>query len=205
MTQPAPASTDPTPTPPTGATPPAPTPAPPATPPAAEPTADDKPLGPAGQKALAEEREARKALEAQVKALSPLAKLAEALGVDPSAKAGKSDVEALAERVAAQEKRAAEAELRALRLEVAAEKGLTAGQAARLQGGTRDELVADADELKALFPGAPGPSGTPAPDPTQGARGGVNELQARLAEAEKSGNAKEVIRLKVLIAAQNKK
>jgi hypothetical protein len=204
MTQPV--QTDPTPTPPAGATPPAPAPttdtAPPATPPA-----EDKPLGPAGQKALAEEREARKALEKQVAALAPLAKLAEALGVDPAAKPGKSEVEALAERVSAQERRAADAELRALRLEVAAEKGLTPAQAARLQGASRDELTADADALKALFPAAPGtpvPTGTPAPDPSQGSRGNANELQALIAEAQKKGDVREVIRLKTALAEQRK-
>lgn len=194
-------------TPPPGATPPAPAPTtetPPATPPA-----DDKPLGPAGQKALAAEREARQALEKQVAALAPLAKLAEALGVDPAAKPGKSEVEALAGEVTGIRQELAAERAQRLRLEVAAEKGLTPAQAARLQGADRDALLADADALKALFPAAPGtpPPGTqpPAPDPSQGPRGGVNELQARLAEAEKSGNAKEVIRLKVLIAAQKKK
>jgi hypothetical protein len=195
-------------TPPTGATPPAP--APPTqtepTPPAAAP-ADDKPLGPAGQKALAAEREARQALEKQVAALSPLVKLAEALGVDPAAKPGKSDVEALAERVSAQERDLATERALRLRLEVAAEKGLTAAQAARLQGGSREELSADADALKALFPAAPGtpaPSGTPAPDPTQGTRGNANDLQALLAAAQKTGDVREQIRLKTALAEQRK-
>jgi hypothetical protein len=38
-----------------------------------------------------------------------------------------------------------------LRLTVAAEKGLTPTQAARLKGATKEELESDADELKALF------------------------------------------------------
>lgn len=199
MTQPTP--TEPTTTPPTGVTPPAPTtdPTPPAQP------ADDKPLGPAGQKALETEREARKALEKEMAALRPLVKFAEALGADAAAKGAKSDVQALADEFNSFKARAAEAELRALRFEVAGEKGLTHQQAERLRGATREELAADADALKELFPAAPGPTGTPAPDPTQGARGGVNELQARLAEAKKAGNAREVIRLEVLIAAQKKK
>lgn len=195
MTQPA----EPTTTPPTGATPPAPA------PPADPPPADDKPLGPAGQKALAAEREARQALEKQVAALAPLSKLAEALGLDPAAKPGKSEVEALAERLGNQERELANERGLRLRLEVAAEKGLTPAQAARLQGVDRDALVADADALKALFPstGAP-PSGTPAPDPTQGSRGNANELQALLAEAQKKGDVKESIRLKTLINHQRK-
>ncbi|MFF3142152.1 hypothetical protein ACFVRU_10580 [Streptomyces sp. NPDC057927] len=40
---------------------------------------------------------------------------------------------------------------KALVLEIASNKGLTAAQAARLQGSTKEELEADADALKALF------------------------------------------------------
>ncbi|MEV4037734.1 hypothetical protein [Streptomyces umbrinus] len=40
---------------------------------------------------------------------------------------------------------------KALVLEIASVKGLTAAQAARLQGATKEELEADADALKALF------------------------------------------------------
>ncbi|WDM16745.1 DUF4355 domain-containing protein [Streptomyces lavenduligriseus] len=42
---------------------------------------------------------------------------------------------------------------KALVLEVAAEKGLTPAQAARLQGSTKEELEADADALLSLFSG----------------------------------------------------
>jgi hypothetical protein len=188
---------------------------PPATPaanraqaPATAAATDDKPLGEAGLKALAEERAARKALEQQVAALQPLTKLAEALGVQPGGKAGKTDIEALTERIAAQEKRATEAEMRAVRLEVAAAKGLTPAQAARLQGATREELDADADALKELFPTAPGAgngTGTPAPDPSQGARGGANDLKAAIVAAQQKGDVKESIRLKQVLAAQQRK
>ena len=44
----------------------------------------------------------------------------------------------------------AAADARALRLEVALEKGLPLALARRLDGNTRDEIVADADELKKL-------------------------------------------------------
>lgn len=76
-------------------------------------------------------------------------------------------------RVAAEE-RAAAAELRALRLEVASDKGLTPAQAKRLVGGTRQELEADADEILRDFPIAPAKPDTrsPKPDPSQGARPG---------------------------------
>lgn len=177
--------------------------------PAAPPAADK---GAGGKDAvladLAKERDARQALEKQVAALAPLAELAKALHVKPDQ--GKTDVQTLTDQIGAMQKDLADERLGRLRLEVAAEKGLTPAQAARLTGGTRDELAADADALKALFPGGPagqpgpgGQAGTPAPDPTQGARGGANELQALLKTAQEKGNTREVIRLKTQIAAQN--
>jgi hypothetical protein len=186
--------TEPTTTPETGATPPA-------------GTDPDKPLGEAGQRALAAEREARKALEKQLadqakqfEALAPLKDLAAAIGVKPEQ--GKTDTETLTAQIATLQKQQAEAELRALRLEVAAEKGLTPAQAARLQGASRDELTADADALKALFPGGTSATpGIPAPDPSQGARGGSNELEGLLKAAQEKGNTREAIRLKTAIAA----
>jgi len=214
--------TEPNPTPPTdpGATPPT----SPATTPPAEPAkasaTDDKPLGEAGQKALTAEREARKALEKQLadqaktlEGLKPLQDLAAAIGVKPES--GKTSVETLTEQVAAMRTELGSERLGRMRLEVAAEKSLTPAQAARLQGATRDELAADADALKALFPAAATPPGdpaattttpgTPVPDLSQGARGGANELQALLATAQKDGNTKEAIRLKTLISAQQVK
>jgi hypothetical protein len=53
----------------------------------------------------------------------------------------------LEDRVAEIERQARESETRALRAEVANAKGLTATQAKRLVGATREELEADADEL----------------------------------------------------------
>src|SRR5690606_26093218 len=61
--------------------------------------------------------------------------------------ANKSESEKTAERLSKAEKTAQEAEARALRLEVALEKGLTAAQARRLVGSTKEELEQDADEL----------------------------------------------------------
>jgi hypothetical protein len=65
--------------------------------------------------------------------------------------AQKSAEERATEALTNAEKRAQEAESRALRLEVASEKGLTAAQAKRLVGGTREELEADADDLLENF------------------------------------------------------
>lgn len=204
--------TPPTPTPPAdpGATPPAapPTPPsqPPATPPATGDPAADAMNSDAGKKALAELRAENKTLADRLKALEPLGKLAEALQVKPEP--GKTDTQTLTEQIARMQKDLADERVGRLRLEVAADKGLTPQQAARLTGSTRDELAADADALKALFPaangGAPGTPGTPVPDPSQGSRPGVTQLEAQLAEANKAGNTREAIRLKTLIAAQKR-
>ncbi|KPC89950.1 hypothetical protein ADL27_38705 [Streptomyces sp. NRRL F-6602] len=81
-----------------------------------------------------------------------------------------SDVErAQAEKDAAEtarqtaERERDEARAEALRITVAADKGLTPAQAARLRGTTKEELEADADALKALFG-----TTTPAPSPRSG-------------------------------------
>lgn len=63
----------------------------------------------------------------------------------------KSEGEKLSGRLADAEKRAVEAEKRALRLEVALDKGLNKTQAKRLVGDTEEELASDADELLASF------------------------------------------------------
>lgn len=173
----------------------------------AEPAVAGDGLGDAGKKALAEERAARKELEKQLQALQPLAGLAAALGV--KAAAGQTDVQTLTDQVTAMQQQMKDSELRALRLEVAAEKGLTTAQAGRLVGASRDELAADADQLKTLFPGAPagtpGAAGTPAPDLSQGARGGsVTDLQAALKAAQEKGDVRESVRLKTAIAEHSK-
>lgn len=186
-----------------GATPPTGTPAttPPVggtTPPTTTPPADADGLGEAGRKALAEERAARKELEKQLAALTPLKGLADVLGVKPESK---TDVQALTDQVSTMQRELVDERLGRLRLEVAAEKGLTPAQAARLNGATRDELTADADQLRALFPAqSSGTPGTPAPDPTQGARGGAADLQAAIKAAEQKGDLGESIRLKTQLA-----
>lgn len=63
----------------------------------------------------------------------------------------KSEVEKLRESATAAERRASEAEAKALRAEVAHEKGLSPAQAKRLIGSTREELESDADELLSAF------------------------------------------------------
>jgi hypothetical protein len=77
----------------------------------------------------------------------------------------KSETQKALERAEAAEKAAGESASRALRFEVAAEKGLTAKQALRLLGTTREELEADADELLSILP-----TGTRVPNFDSGAR-----------------------------------
>jgi hypothetical protein len=148
---------------------------PPADPPKAK---DDDGLGEAGKKALAAERKARADAEKE------LAKYRKA--EQDKADADKSELQKAADAREAAEKRATEAELRVLRLEVAAEKGLTATQAKRLVGATRDELIADADDLIASFPapakGEEKPKG-PKPDPSQGSRGDQKTRTTSLGQA----------------------
>jgi hypothetical protein len=148
--------------------PPAPAPAPPAPPadPPADPAAADL-LGEPGKKALAEERAARRAAEAKVAAYEKAEK--------DKADADKSDLQKAADARTAAEERATQAEQRALRLEVAHDKGLTPAQAKRLVGATKEELEADADDILANFPAKPAgptPPAKPKPDPGQGARPG---------------------------------
>ncbi|PWR08582.1 hypothetical protein DKT68_15310 [Micromonospora acroterricola] len=140
---------------------------------------EDKPLGPGGEKALAAEREARKSLEKQLAELAPLRKLAEALGGGDAGK-GKSEVEQITERLAAQEQAIQDEKVARWRAEVQADKKLTAAQAARLQGSSKEELAKDADDLLAAFGGPKDDEdGKDArrrvgmrPDPAQGARPG---------------------------------
>jgi hypothetical protein len=162
------------------------------------PASGDKPLGPNGEKALQAERDARKELEKKLTALAPLEKLAAALGGGDPAKA-KSEIELLTERQTQFEQEVAKEREARWRAEVANEKGLTPTQAGRLRGATRDELVADADAMIADFgitPGKPA-TGSPRPDPSQGARpGGEPDIDQQIREAESKGDVREAIRLK---------
>ena len=135
--------------------------------------APDEPLGEKGLKALQEEREARKALEKQVAEFAPLLELAKGLrGAVPGEEP--SDTDKLAAELEQMKTEVAQERLGRLRLEVATAKGLTAAQAARLQGTTAEELQADADALLALFPTQTTPEAPKGPrgDPAQGARPG---------------------------------
>jgi hypothetical protein len=105
--------------------------------------ASEDTLGDAGKKALEAERRNARAAARERDALA--AKLKEFEDRD------KSEADKAVERAAAAEKRVAELEAQATRLEVAFENGLTPAQAKRLVGSTREELEADAKELLATF------------------------------------------------------
>ncbi|HEY9522557.1 MAG TPA: hypothetical protein VIR33_04910 [Thermopolyspora sp.] len=170
-----------------------------------EPTTATGPeLGDAGKQALDRMKADRDAAKAELKELrdqiktlqerDPVKAIAEALGMNPTEAKGDD----LAATVKQMQQQMRDAELKASRLEVAAAKGLTPAQAARLQGSTREELEADADQLRALFPAAPalaGTPGVPAPDPSQGSRGGGPDREALIKEAQAKGDWRTVISL----------
>lgn len=93
-------------------------------------------------KAKAEDA-AEEAAEKVTKAEADLAQAKKDVGA--ADKSGK--IAELEDKLSAAEASAKDAQSKLLRLEVATEKGLTPKQAKRLQGETKEELEADADEL----------------------------------------------------------
>jgi hypothetical protein len=195
------------------------------TPPVVEPPANPEPpdptpepakdLGDAGKKAIAEERAARKAAEKERTELA--VRLKEFEDRD------KSELEKANERATAAEQRIQAATARAVRAEV---RALADGFADREDAvlnlgdltkyaGKDGEVDADAitAELSKVLERKPhlartnGTPRTPAPDPSQGARGATPpDLDAQIAAAQKAGNYREVIRLNGLkMAATSKK
>lgn len=119
---------------------------------------DDDKLGEGGMKALKAEREAHKAATAHIKELEAKLKAYE--------DRDKSEAEKTAERLAKLEEDSKTGTAKAMRYEIALDKGLPKALAERLQGSTREELEADADELLKLV-GEQKPA-SPKPDPSQG-------------------------------------
>lgn len=132
------------------------------------PASDDPDAG--AKKALEAERSARREAEKKLKEIQ--GQLDRLLDKD------KSEIEKLTAKLAEYERKAQEAEQRALRAEVAASKGLTPAQAKRLVGSTLEELEADADELLESFkPQEGNGDGTPPPPdgkPREQLRGGTD-------------------------------
>ena len=162
-------------------------------------------LGDPGKKALAAERAAKR--EAEKKANEAAARAAELEAKIAEFERSKMDAQ---DRLAAErddwrkkyEEQAAVAaarELELLRRDVAHDKGLPPGLARRLQGSSREELEADADQLMGDLP-TPQPQTprVPRPDPSQGsaheAKGGRPTTvadamrEAREASARRNGN-----------------
>ena len=126
-------------------------------------------LGDAGKKALAEERKAKAAEKRRADdAECRLAELERERMTDAEKVVAERDDwrKKYEEQTAALAAR----ELDLLRRDVAAEKGLPAALARRLDGTTREDLEADADALKALLPDPDAPR-TPKPDPSAGSTG----------------------------------
>jgi hypothetical protein len=111
--------------------------------------ADPDDLGEAGKKALDAERRTAKAAARERDALA--ARLKEIEDKD------KSETQRLVERAETAERKAADAELRALRVEVGAEYDLDPYWREHLVGATREELQANAKQMLDHFPnpGAP--------------------------------------------------
>lgn len=159
--------------------------------PVGEPPKPDEPLGAPGLKALQDERAARAAAE---KAQAELAaKVKEFEDRD------KTEAEKAAERLAASEKAAADAQTELLRYKVAAEKGVDADL---LTGTDEASMRVAADKLLA-WRGDPKPA-VPKPDPAQGARPGVSDIDAEIAEAVKARDFVRVISLREQKAAAAK-
>jgi hypothetical protein len=189
MTQPAPTPTAPPP----GDPAPVPTdpnstpqPAPPANP------AGGEPLGAEGEKALQLQRQRARTAETLIAEMAGMSKTQVKAMLDKAfdVEQKKSEVELLNERLAQHEKSLADERSTRWRLEVAQAKSLTPEQAAWLQGSTQEELLASADRLLAAFPAQPAGPRTPAPDPSQGARGGQPgpDLQAQIAALKAKGD-----------------
>ena len=159
--------------------------------PVGDPPAADEPLGAPGLKALQAERDARAAAE---KANADLAaKVKEFEDRD------KTEAQKATERLAASEAAAADAQIQLARYKVAAEKGV---DAELLTGKDETEMRAAADKLLA-WRGDPKPS-VPKPDPAQGARPGVSDIDAEIAEAVKARDFIRVISLREQKAAAAK-
>ncbi len=120
----------------------------------ADKTGGDQPLGEAGIRALQAERDRAAKAERDLAALRK--------EIDD---AKLTTEQKTAADLAAAQRDAADAALRALRYEVAAEKGLDLKLAGRLTGATKAELEVDADALKELVKA---PATGPKPDRSQG-------------------------------------
>ena len=109
--------------------------------------------------------------------------------------AQKTETQKLADRLAAAEKKAQDAELKALRSDIAQAKGVPA---ALLTGSTEDELNASADALIAFRGGAPKPPTAPPAEGVQGNVGkpvGVTDIDTQIKAANEAGDWRRALSL----------
>lgn len=132
-------------------------------------------LGDAGKKALDDERKARRDAERQLREMSDQLKALQ--------DKDKSDSERLTEKVSQLEKDLATATARADRFEVALDKGLDMTRAKRLTGTTREELEADAEELKGWQASSNGDK--PPSKPTESLSGGGDPTEEPAVDVRK--------------------
>jgi len=143
-------------------------------------TGEEDSLGEGGKRALDAERRARRAADKQTAELS--ARLKEIEDRD------KSETERLADRLKDAEAEASVLKSEAIKLRVAAEVGLPNELTEFLSAGDEETVRAQAEKLLAATAAR---RGTPAPDPTQGAKpaGGISQLS----EADLAGMSTEAI------------
>jgi colicin import membrane protein len=120
-------------------------------------------LGDAGQKAIKAERDARKAAERTAAELAAQLKSIE--------DANLSELERAKKAAEASATELAQLRVENTRTRVALEKGVPADLIEFLTGSTEEEIAAKADVLLSRL----GSSGTPKPDPSQGAKGSTQK------------------------------
>lgn len=139
---------------------------------AAEELAKIEGLGDKGKQAILREREAHDKAKTEAAAALKRAEEAEAK-VKAFEDSKKSAEQLTAEQLEATKKSAEDNAALVLKYQVAAAKDLPLTAAERLRGATKEELEADADELKKLLgDGKPNGDGRPRPDHSQGGGGG---------------------------------
>jgi hypothetical protein len=141
------------------------------------------------------------ALRARLKEAEPLVAKARELE-----EAQKTEAQRTAEALAATEQRATKAERELLLREVADDKGLTLAQARRLNGTTREELLADADEFLTLLPAATAAQPAPASrTPVEALRPGALPNPVPLSLDDQIAAARQAKDFRAVISLENQK
>lgn len=154
-------------------------------------------LGDAGKKALDRMKAERNAAREEAKQLQQqqqqqLDAIAKALGLKSDAEA--PDPAQITAELEESRRLAAENAAALTRYRLAVEKEVPAHLVEFVTGSTAEEVETSIEKVLSAFSSAK-PNG-PRPDPSQGVQGAPASLDALIAEAEKAGNTREVIRLK---------